>query len=121
MQGVRPCLIGKLGPPSSQENEYYCHPSITKIKRKQFLKKSKSKIKGNSFLRPLGEQSTNIPTFSIDLTRREPRERSFEPIEKCRNELSLQKKMLIKELEEKEEKILKLKETYQRIQSTKNL
>lgn len=89
------------------------NPSTEKLKRKSFLRKSANKME---IKQPLREQSTNIPLVTIDLSHR-PLPSSQEPIEKCRNELSLQKKILLKELERKEEKMEQLRLTFRKIQT----
>lgn len=58
-------------------------------------------------------------TCRIDLSRKCEGKRENKSIEKCREELSSQKKMLLRELERKEEKMTELRETYRKIQTSK--
>lgn len=65
-------------------------------------------------------KDTNVPALTINLSTNYKRPGSIESIDKCRSELSLQKRILLKELEKKEEKMEKLRLTFRKIQTSKS-
>lgn len=101
------------------ENGLMRNPSTDKLKRKSFLRKSKGKLAELSSPAPLQQRNCNIPGIGIDISRIGRRE-SIEPFERCRGELSVQKVMLMRKLEAKEERMEKLKQALRRIQTSKS-
>ena len=105
--------------PENSENPFYSHPSIAKIKGKQFLRKSKAKDQESTYYKPLREQASNVPSVTIDLSHRN-HSPSIAHLDKCKSELSLQKSILLRQLGAKEEKVCKLKETYRQMQTSRS-
>ena len=69
---------------NSENDAFYSHPSIAKIKRKQFIRKSKAKDQESTFYKPLREHTSNVPSVTIDLSHRSKSPVAAQ-LDKCRS------------------------------------